>query len=89
MQSGVVLAIITYPDVWNTYYIIGICGISRKFTPIRFQNTEATVEAELFVLEIEASILKRFLRPGDILVLDNPSNHKGKENIVLKDWMLG
>jgi len=77
----------TDPDLRNTYSIIGICGISRRSTPVRFRITDATVDAELFAMEIEASISSKFLRAGDVLVLDNAANHSGKENNVLEDWL--
>jgi hypothetical protein len=38
-------------------------------------------------MEIEATIAKRFLRAGDILVLDNAANHAGKGNTVLENWL--
>jgi hypothetical protein len=56
--------------------IIGICGIS---------STESTVDAELFVMEMEDAVASGFLRPGDVLVMDNAANHTGKENTVLED----
>jgi transposase len=49
--------------------------------------TESTVDAELFALEVEDAIASRFLRPGDVLVMDNAANHTGKENTVLEDWL--
>ena len=85
--SGVVPATLTDPDLRNTYSIIGICGISRKTTAVRYRITEATVDAELFGIEIEAAIASRFLRRGHVLVLDNAANHTGKENRVLEDWL--
>jgi hypothetical protein len=36
---------------------------------------------------IEAAIAMRFLRAGDVLVLDNAANHTGKGNTVLEDWL--
>ena len=85
--TGVVPAILTDPDLRNTYSIIGICGIDRKSTPVRFRITAATVDADLFALEIEAALASGSLRPGDILVADNAANHKGKDNTVLEDWL--
>ena len=38
-------------------------------------------------MEIEAALDSGYLRPGNILVLDNAANHSGKENIVLEDWL--
>ena len=84
--SGIIPATMTDPDLRNTYSIIGICGIDRKVSPVRYRITELTVDAELFGIEIEAAIASRFLRAGDTLVLDNAANHSGKENTVLEDW---
>ena len=36
---------------------------------------------------IEAAIAMRFLREGDVLVLDNAANHTGRGNTVLEDWL--
>jgi hypothetical protein len=45
------------------------------------------VDADLFLMEIETAIVKKFLRAGDILVLDNAANHTGKGNTMLKIWL--
>jgi hypothetical protein len=74
-------------DLRNTHSIIGICGISRQSTPVRYRITESTVDAELFALEIEDAVASQFLWPGDVLVMDNATNHTGKENTVLEDWL--
>ena len=38
-------------------------------------------------MEIKAALATGYLRPGNILVLDNVANHSGKENTVLEDWL--
>ncbi len=45
------------------------------------------MDAEIFALEIEDAIASKFLRAGDVLVMDNAANHTGKENTVLEDWL--
>jgi hypothetical protein len=45
------------------------------------------VDADLFLMQIETAIVKRFLRSGDILVLDNAANHTGKGNTMLEIWL--
>ena len=87
MLRDVVPATLVDPDLRNTYSIIGICGIDKKTTPVRYRITEATVDTDLFSLEIKASIASGFLRAGDILVLDNATNHTGKSNTVLENWL--
>ena len=77
--SSVVPAIITDPDLQNTYSIIRICGIDRRTSPVRFQITQSTVNAELFSMEIEAALAAGYLRHGNIFVLDNAANHSGKK----------
>ncbi|KAL7527865.1 LOW QUALITY PROTEIN: hypothetical protein ACHAWF_002336, partial [Thalassiosira exigua] len=81
--------VITYPDLRNTYSIIGICGIDKKVTPVcyRITETEASVCAEIFAMEIEACITTGFLRAGDVLVLNNAAIYSGKENRKLEDWL--
>ncbi len=85
--TGIVPPTMTDPDLRNTYSIIGICGISRRSTPLRYCITESMVDAELFALEVEDAIASRFLRAGNVLVMDNAANHTGKENTVLEDWL--
>ena len=38
-------------------------------------------------MEIESVIGMRFLRAGDVLILDNAANHTGKGNSVLEEWL--
>jgi hypothetical protein len=87
--TGLVPHTMTDPDLCNTYSIIDVCGICTTSTPVRYQITDATVDADLFLMEIEAAIVKRFLKAGDVLVLDNAANHTGKGNTVLENWLWG
>ncbi len=54
---------------------------------MRYRITDAIVDADLFLLEIEAAIAMRFLMAGDVLILDNAATHMGKGNTVLEDWL--
>ncbi len=45
------------------------------------------MDTEIFALEIEDAIALRFLRAGNVLVMDNALNHTGKKNTVLEDWL--
>ena len=47
---------ITDPDLLNTYSIIGICRICTRSMPVRYRITDATVDADLFSIEIESAI---------------------------------
>ncbi len=46
--SGIVPPMMADPDLQNTYSIIGICGITRRLTPVRYRITELAVDAVLF-----------------------------------------
>jgi hypothetical protein len=48
--TGIVPSTMADPDLQNTYSIIGICGISRQSTPVRYRITKSTVDAKLFAL---------------------------------------
>jgi transposase len=85
--TGFIPHTITDPDLRNHYAIIGMCSYSPQCTPIRFRITDTTVDADLFSAEIEESIAMSWLRPGDVLVLDNAAIHKGKDNSVLEEWL--
>ena len=61
--------------------------LTKKTTPVRYRITKATVDAELFSLEIEAAVACGYLQAADILVMDNAANHTGKCNTVLEDWL--
>jgi hypothetical protein len=84
---GLVLPTMTDPDFRNTYSIIGICGICTRSSPVRNRITDATVDANLFSMEIESAIAHRYLRAGDVLILDNAAIHMGKDNSVIKEWL--
>jgi len=85
--SGLVPHKITDLDLCNTYLIISICGIFTRSMPVLHPITDTMVDPDLFLMEIEAAIAMRFLRAGDILVLDNAANHTGKGNTVLENWL--
>ena len=74
------------PDLRNTYSIIGICRISTRSTSVRYRITDATIDADLFSFEIQSAIAYCYLQAGDVLILDNAANHKGKGNSVLEEW---
>lgn len=85
--TGIVPPVTSDPDWRNAFSIIGICGIDRRSSPVRYRITSSTVDAELFAIEIEAAVASGFLRAGDVLVLDNCIVHRGKENTVLEEWL--
>ncbi len=54
---------------------------------MRYRITDAIVDTDLFLLEIEVAIAISILMAGDVLVLDNAANYTGKGNNVLEDWL--
>jgi hypothetical protein len=38
-------------------------------------------------LKIEDKVASQFLWPDNVLMMDNATNHTGKENTVLEDWL--
>ena len=44
--TGIIPPTMTDPDFRNSYSIIGICGISRRSTPVKYRITESTVDAD-------------------------------------------
>jgi transposase len=85
--TGLVPPTMTDPDFRNTYSIIGICGICTRSSPVRYRIMDATVDANLFSMEIESAISHRYLRAGDVLILDNAAIHTGKDNSVIEEWL--
>jgi hypothetical protein len=85
--TGIAPPTMTDPDFQNSYSIIGICGISRRSTPVKYRIAESTVDAELFAMEMEDAVASEFLQPSVVLVMDNAANHTGKENTVLENWL--
>ncbi len=76
-MTGLVPHTMTDPDLCTIYLIIDICGICTRLTPVGYQITDVMVNADRFSMEIEAAIVMRFLRAGEVLVLDNAANHTG------------
>jgi hypothetical protein len=85
--TGLVPPTMADPNFWNTYSIIGISGICTRLLPVHYRITDATVDANLFLMEIESAIVHRYLRAGDVLILDNTAIHTGKSNSMIKEWL--
>jgi hypothetical protein len=75
------------PDLRNTYLIIGICGICTRLSPVRYRITDDIVDANLFLMVIDSAIVNKFLQVGGVLILDNTTNHTGKGNSILEEWL--
>ncbi len=48
---------------------------------MRYRIMDATVDANLFSMEIESAIVHRYLRVGDVLILDNAAVHFGERQL--------
>ena len=87
--TGLIPPLMTDPYLRNRYSIIGICCICRRSAPVRYQITNATVDADLFSMEIEAAIAMRFLSAGGVLVLTMLQITQGKETMCLRNGLGG
>ena len=75
------------PDFRNTHSITGFCSICPTKPPVVFRIHEGNNDAEQFAIDVELAIGSGYIRPGDVLVLDNAAYHIGRENVVLEDWL--
>ena len=84
--TGMVENTIVTSDFRNTYTIIGFCGINGNM-PFFFDLHKSTNNAATFRDAIDKALAAQFLRPRDILVLDNASIHLYKESKNLDDYL--
>jgi hypothetical protein len=82
-------SIITYSDFWNTYTILGLCGVDTSTPPFFFNLNQFTNDSEAFSIAVEEAIIAGFLKSGDILVTDNAAIHVFGENDVSLQFSLG
>ena len=87
VMTGEVPANIVNSDFRNTYVIIGFCGVDPTVTPLRYNITDASNNSETFRSAVEGAIALGFLKPGDVLVLDNAPMHLGGENVDLEEFL--
>ena len=87
--EGYVPEVIVTPDFRNRYHLTGFCSINPQTTDsaVWCSLHEVINDAEQFAIELEYAIHDRFLRGGDVLVLDNATVHTGGINSVLEDYM--
>lgn len=74
-------------DFRNTYAIVGFCGIDPNCPPTSFSIHHEKNNAASFSDAVIQALAEGFLRPWDILVLDNAAIHFKGENNGLIDWM--
>lgn len=75
------------PDFRNTHSVTGFCLIAGDRKPLIFRIHEGNNDAEQFSIDVESAIGCGWLRPFDVLVIDNAAYHIGRENVVLEDWL--
>ena len=80
-------AMIPDPDFRNTHSITGFCSFSSSKRPVVFRIHEGNNNAEQFAQDVEEAIACGYIRPGDILVLDNAAYHTGRGNNVIEEWL--
>jgi transposase len=85
--TGNVPFVATDSDFRNTYAIVGFCGIDYRTKPLHYRIHEDKNNAFEFAVEAEEALLVGFLKPGDVLVLDNAAIHNAAENRELLDWL--
>ena len=87
--EGYVPEVMVTPDFRNRYHLTGFCSINPQTTEsaVWCSLHEAINDADQFAIELEYAVHDRFLRGGDVLVLDNAAVHTGGVNSVLEDYM--
>jgi transposase len=74
-------------DFRNTYTIIGICGIDCRVQPVEYVINKHCNDSTAFCEFIDKAIIKGFLLPGDVLVLDNAAIHAKGESTNLFEFL--
>jgi hypothetical protein len=62
-------------DFRITYTVIGICGIDCRVQPVEYTINKYTNDSTAFNDFIDKALVKGFLVPGDVLILDNAAIH--------------
>jgi DDE superfamily endonuclease len=75
-------------DPSDTVSAIGFCGVAPTSNPIDYYlHMDKTTDSALFSACVTCSIAKGFLRPWDVLILDNKSIHRSRDVSELEDWL--
>jgi hypothetical protein len=85
--TGVRYNIRTQSDLRNAYSIIGFCGIDMRTAPFFFHFGKQTNDSAAFGEAVDDAIARGFLKEGDVLIMDNASIHRFKENEVLEEYL--
>jgi transposase len=74
-------------DFRNTYTVIGLCGIDCRVQPVEYTINKHCNDSTAFNEFIDNAIIKGFLLPGDVLILDNAAIHVKGESTNLFDFL--
>jgi transposase len=74
-------------DFRNTYTVIGLCGIDCRVQPVEYTINKYTNDSVAFNDFIDKALVKGFLVPGDVLILDNAAIHVKGESTNLFDFL--
>jgi transposase len=74
-------------DFRNTYTVVGICGVDHRVQPVEYTINNYTNDSTAFNEFIDNAIVKGFLLPGDVLVLDNAAIHTKGESSNLFEFL--
>lgn len=70
------------------YSIIGFCGIDRRTRPVDYCINTGMTDAEAFCEAVDFALIRGFLMPGDVLIVDNATLHKLPDSESQKKHML-
>ncbi len=74
------------PDFRMTHSITAFTSLMAD-TPVWYRIHEGNNDAREFAHDVETAIANGFIKPWDVLVLDNAAYHCGKGNKVLEEWL--
>jgi transposase len=77
----------TQSDLQISYSSIGFYGIDMRMTPFFFHLGKQSNNSEAFGEAVDDAIAHGFLKKGDVLIMENATMHRFKENKVLKEYL--
>jgi transposase len=86
-QSGIRPSNKTDGDFRNRYTVVGICGIDARARPVEYVINKYTNDSVAFCEFIDNAIIKGFLLPGDVLILDNAAIHNKAASANLAEFL--
>lgn len=83
--TGNLEPILVDSDFCNSHTIMGCCGISLTSNPFYFWMHDGTNDAKMFADFVYQMVIEGFLKPRDVIVMDNASIHCYREAAVLEE----